>query len=83
MNSSNPSQPRAPWLIPWIVAFDALLILFPPIHWLLQPGSTAMSLTYVLGAPVVLFASLFLLNWASGNIAERDEDTAGGEPREH
>lgn len=65
MATSDRRSPAASPIIPWIVAIDAALILLPPLHWLLRGDSPALSLTYVLGTPVLLLISLFALDRAA------------------
>lgn len=67
MVTSDRRSPAAPTIIPWIVAIDAALILLPPLHWLLRGDSPALSLTYVLGTPMLLLISLFVLNRAAAS----------------
>ncbi|WP_311477101.1 hypothetical protein [uncultured Gulosibacter sp.] len=49
-------------IIGLIVAIDAFLLLFPPLHWWLLAGSPTTALLYVIGVPVLLALSLLLLD---------------------
>lgn len=45
-----------------IIGADALLILFPPLHWAMGNGSAALALGYAIGVPVLIGVSLVVLD---------------------
>mgnify|MGYP006889977067 CR=1 FL=1 len=45
-----------------IVAVDAFLLLFPPLHWWLLAGKPTVSMLYVIGVPLLLALSLLVLD---------------------
>lgn len=45
-----------------ILGIDALLILFPPLHWIFGNGSPVSALGYVIGSSILILASLYVLD---------------------
>lgn len=45
---------------------NLVIMLFPPIHLVMANGSMSLALTYFIGAPAVLVASMFVLGWLDG-----------------
>jgi hypothetical protein len=70
--STLDAQPKHRALFNTLLIANLVIMLFPPIHLLMANGNMNLALTYFLGAPTVLVASMFVLGWLDGTKEAED-----------
>lgn len=70
--STLQSPPNHGVIYKTLLIANLVIMLFPPIHLGMSNGNMSLALTYFIGAPAVLVASMFVLGWLDGTKEAED-----------